>query len=92
MVNKEDFADKAAQAGNAIQYSGATGSIIAGLALSEIGVIIGMVIAVCGFFINWYYKHKSYMLLVKRTNAETKALKSGKITVLEESDISQDNG
>jgi hypothetical protein len=92
MVNKEDFADKAAQAGNAIQYSGATGSIIAGLALSEIGVIIGMVIAVCGFFINWYYKHKSYMLLVKRTNAETKALKSGKITVLEESDIDQDNG
>ena len=92
MVNKEDFADKAAQAGNAIQYSGATGSIIAGLALSEIGVIIGMVIAVCGFCINWYYKHKSYMLLVKRTNAETKALKSGKITVLEESDIDQDNG
>jgi len=92
MVNKEDFADKAAQAGNAIQYSGATGSIIAGLALSEIGVIIGMLIAVCGFFINWYYKHKSYMLLVKRTNAETKALKSGKITVLEESDIDQDNG
>jgi len=92
MVNKEDFADKAAQAGNAIQYSGATGSIIAGLALSEIGVIIGMVIAICGFFINWYYKHKSYMLLVKRTNAETKALKSGKITVLEESDIDQDNG
>ena len=92
MVNKEDFADKAAQAGNAIQYSGVTGSIIAGLALSEIGVIIGMVIAVCGFFINWYYKHKSYMLLVKRTNAETKALKSGKITVLEESDIDQDNG
>ena len=32
------------------------------------------------------------MLLVKRTNAETKALKSGKITVLEESDIDQDNG
>lgn len=92
MVNKEDFAEKAAQTGNAIQYSGATGSIIAGLALSEIGVIIGMVIAICGFFINWYYKHKSYMLLVKRTNAETKALKSGKITILEESDIDRDNG
>ena len=92
MVNKEDFADKAASAGNAIQYSGATGSIVAGLALSEIGVIIGMIIAVCGFFINWYYKHKSYMLLVKRTNAETNALKSGKITVLEESDIEDTNG
>ena len=92
MVNKEDFADKAAQAGNAIQYSGATGSIIAGMALSEIGVIVGIVVAVFGFFINWYYKHKSYMLLVKRTNAETNALKSGKITVLEESDIEDTNG
>ena len=89
MVNKEDFADKAAQAGNAIQYSGATGSIIAGMALSEIGVIIGIVVAVCGFFINWYYKHKSYMLVIKRT---TYALKSGKITVLEETDIEDTNG
>ena len=48
MVNKEDFADKAAQAGNAIQYSGATGSIVAGMALSEIGVIVGIVVAVFG--------------------------------------------
>ena len=32
------------------------------------------------------------MLLIKRTNAETNALKSGKITVLEESDIEDTNG
>ena len=62
------------------------------MALSEIGVIVGIVVAVFGFFINWYYKHKSYMLLIKRTNAETNALKSGKITVLEESDIEDTNG
>jgi len=92
MVQHDDFTDKAAQAGNAIQYSGATGSIICGIALNEIGVIIGIIVAVFGFFINWYYKHKSYMLLVKRTDAETDALKTGKISVLEEPDIDQDNG
>jgi hypothetical protein len=92
MVNKEDFADKAAQVGNTIQYSGATGSIVAGMALSEIGVIVGIVIAVFGFFINWYYKHMAFKLQIKRHNLELKAIKEGKISVLEESDIDQDNG
>lgn len=87
MVNKEDFADKAATVGSTIQFSGATGSIVAGLALSEIGVIVGIVVAICGFFINWYYKHKSYKLQVKRHEMEILALKEGKISVIEE-----DNG
>lgn len=85
MVTKEDFADKAATVGSNIQYTGATGSIIAGLALSEIGVIVGIIVAVFGFFINWYYKHKAYMLQVKRHELESEALKQGKITILEES-------
>ena len=89
MINKEDFADKAATVGNTIQYSGATGSIIAGLALSEIGVIVGIVIAIFGFFINWYYKHKSYKLQEKRHKLEAQAIKDGKLTI---SNVENDNG
>ena len=68
MVQHDNFTDKAAQIGNGIQYTGATGSIICGLALNEIGVIVGIIIAIFGFFVNWYYKHKSYLLLMKKVD------------------------
>jgi ABC-type microcin C transport system permease subunit YejE len=77
-MNTEDFAEKAAEIGSKVQYTGATGSIIAGLALSEIGVIIGIIVGICGFFVTWYYKHKAFTLYKKRHDIEIESLTNGK--------------
>ena len=77
-MNTEDFAEKAADIGSKVQYTGATGSILAGLALSEIGVIIGIIVGICGFFVTWYYKHKAYKLMLKRHNLEIDELMNGR--------------
>lgn len=77
-MNKEDFAEKAADIGSKVQYTGATGSIIAGLALSEIGVIIGIIVGICGFFVTWYYKHRAFKIYKQRQELEMEALRNGK--------------
>jgi MFS-type transporter involved in bile tolerance (Atg22 family) len=85
MVN-QDNVDRASDIGNTLQYGGSAVTVIAGLSLSEIGVIVGMIVAICGFVMNWIYKHKTYQLQVQRHQAEIEALKSGKISTLEEAD------
>lgn len=84
MVNQEDAAQKISDVGNALQYTGSAGTIVAGLALSEIGVLVGIFVAIFGFFMNWYYKHKHYKLQQQRFAIEVEAIKNGKISTLEE--------
>jgi Mn2+/Fe2+ NRAMP family transporter len=49
-----------------VQYTGATGAVLFGVALEFWGVIFGLIVGVAGFLVNWYYKHKAHKLLVKR--------------------------
>jgi len=67
---QENYLEKVANAGSGIQYGGAGGTVISGMALSEIGVIVGIVIAIFGFIVNWYYKHLSYKLQLKKLNSK----------------------
>lgn len=52
---KADTAHKVTQVG-------ASGAVIFGLALNEWGVIVGIVVAIGGLGIQWYYKRKEYRL------------------------------
>jgi hypothetical protein len=45
-----------------VQYTGATGAVIFGVALEFWGVIFGLIVGVAGFLVNWYYRHKIFKL------------------------------
>lgn len=49
-------------AASKITYAGAGGSFLGWLTSSEIIGLIGILLAVGGFIVNWYYKHKEYKL------------------------------
>ena len=85
MVSHDDV-NKASDIGNVLQYGGSAATVIAGISLSEIGVIVGMFVAIFGFIMNWFYRHKTYKLAVQRHEAELEAIRNGKITTLEETD------
>lgn len=58
---------------NTVTQAAAAGTIYSGLTLNEIGVIIGMFVAVVGLVgqlgLTWYYKHQ-HLELAKRKQAE----------------------
>lgn len=39
-------------------YTGATTSVLSWLMSSEFGILVGIILGVSGFLVNWYYKHK----------------------------------
>lgn len=47
-----------AAAGSKVTYGGATTSIVGWMLSSEFGILVGVVLGVAGFFVNWYYRHK----------------------------------
>lgn len=47
-----------AAAGSKATYTGATTSIVGWVLSSEFGVLVGLLLGIGGFVINWYYKHK----------------------------------
>ena len=47
-----------AAAGSKATYAGAGASTMGWLLSSEFGVLIGLVLGVGGFVLNWYYRHK----------------------------------
>lgn len=47
-----------AAAGSKATYTGATTSVVGWVLSSEFGVLVGLLLGVGGFAINWYYKHK----------------------------------
>ena len=47
-----------AAAGSKATYTGAGMTISGWLLSSEFAVLMGIVIGVAGFLVNWYYKHK----------------------------------
>lgn len=44
--------------GSKATYTGATTSVLGWIMSSEFGVLIGIILGVGGFLINWYYKYK----------------------------------
>ena len=44
--------------GSKATYTGATTSVLGWIMSSEFGVLVGIVLAIGGFLVNWYYKYK----------------------------------
>ena len=44
--------------GSKATYTGAGASILGWIMSSEFGILVGIILGVAGFLINWYYKHK----------------------------------
>lgn len=47
-----------AAAGSKATYTGAGASVMGWVLSSEFGVLIGLLLGLGGFLVNWYYKHK----------------------------------
>ena len=47
-----------AAAGSTATYGGASTSVLGWLVSNEFAVLIGILIAIAGFLVNWYYRHK----------------------------------
>lgn len=47
-----------AAAGSKVTYTGATASILGWVLSSEFGILVGVILGIGGFFVNWYYRHK----------------------------------
>lgn len=47
-----------ATVGSKATYTGATASILGWALSSEFGILMGLLLGVGGFIVNWYYRHK----------------------------------
>ena len=47
-----------AAVGSKVTYTGASTSVLAWMLSSEFGILLGIVLGLGGFIVNWYYKHK----------------------------------
>lgn len=47
-----------ATVGSKATYTGATASILGWVLSSEFGILMGLLLGVGGFIVNWYYRHK----------------------------------
>lgn len=47
-----------AAAGSKATYTGASTSIVAWMLSSEFGILVGILLGVGGFIVNWYYRAK----------------------------------
>jgi MFS superfamily sulfate permease-like transporter len=72
MQEQQQYAEQASDIATKVQYTGAGGAAFFGLTLNEVGVLVGIVIAILGFLVNWYYKHKSFLLREAEANARNR--------------------
>jgi MFS superfamily sulfate permease-like transporter len=72
MQEQQQYAEQASDIATKVQYTGAGGAAFFGLTLNELGVLVGIVIAILGFLVNWYYKHKSFLLREAEANARNR--------------------
>jgi hypothetical protein len=47
-----------AAAGSKATYTGASTSVVAWMLSSEFGILVGVLLGLGGFGVNWYYQHK----------------------------------
>lgn len=67
------FEATVAAAASKVTYTGAGASVLGWLMSSQAGILIGIVLGVGGFLVNWYYKHKED----KRRQAEHEKIMRG---------------
>lgn len=68
MERATDAAQHAADIAARASYVSAGGTAFFGLTLNEIGVAVGIVVTIATAAVNWYYRHKHYLLAVERAN------------------------
>ena len=47
-------------------YASSGGLVIAGMSANDFGVLVGLLLAVATFLLNWYFKYKHYKLMEKQ--------------------------
>ncbi|SEL11767.1 Bacteriophage holin family HP1 [Roseateles sp. YR242] len=72
------FEAAVAASGSKVTYSGAGAAVAGGLSSNDLVALIGLLIALGGFVVNWYYKRKHYEL------AERQAGGGGKLPEYDE--------
>lgn len=58
----------ATKAATTAQYGGSGAAVYFGLTANEIAAFGGLLVAVIGLLINWYYKHQHFVLTQKKLN------------------------
>jgi MFS superfamily sulfate permease-like transporter len=86
MQQKEQYAEQAADIASKVQYTGAGGAAFFGLTLNELGVLVGIVIAILGFLVNWYYKHQAFLMRAEHANRRNRRKTDPKYFMPEDSE------
>lgn len=68
-MNQEHVEHVATVAANHAQWTGAGTGLVGWLMDSQFLGLIGLCIALGGFLVNWYYKHKHYKLALREQEA-----------------------
>lgn len=56
----------AAKIVSAASYFAAAGNVVIGLTLNDLSIVVGILLGIATFIVNWYYKHASQKLAEKR--------------------------
>lgn len=54
--------ERIAEIATGTSYTASAGTIVFGLTVNEWGVLIGTILAIATFVVNWVYRHKHYQL------------------------------
>jgi hypothetical protein len=66
---KTEPIEAAASAASGAMYAGSGALVVGGILASDIAILIGAVLGVAGFAVNWYYKHADHQLRKARVHA-----------------------
>lgn len=61
-MNDELTREAVSEAVSASSYGVAAGNILVGLTLNDLSILVGVLLALLTFVINWYYKHQAHKL------------------------------
>lgn len=57
--------DKVSTALQTVTTGGGATALIGGLTFNEVMAVAGLIVAIAGFIVNWYYQHKKFKLYEK---------------------------
>lgn len=72
-------------------YGGAAGAVLGWMLSSEFTVVVGVVVAIAGLVVNWYYKAKADKRAEKLFNARLERIKSGQRTDTDMAALGEDD-
>jgi hypothetical protein len=67
-------ASAAASAASKVTYGGSAAAMGGWFLSNEFAVLMGLVIGIAGFVVNWYYRHKEYKLKERESLARLSEL------------------